>query len=121
MTGKTVDSIKADRTGSAAEFAKNNQVIVVLKGSNTVITDGTRVAINATGNSGMATGGTGDILTGVIASLLAQGMPPFEAAQLGVHVHGLAGDLSAEELSKPGMMASDMLHFLGRAWCELGQ
>jgi NAD(P)H-hydrate epimerase len=121
LTGKTVDSIQADRTGSAAEFAKSNQVIVVLKGSNTVITDGTKVAINTTGNSGMATGGTGDVLTGVIASLLAQGMPAFEAAHLGVHLHGLAGDLAAEELSRPGMIASDMLHFLGRAWCDMGQ
>lgn len=121
LTEKSVESIQADRTRAAAEFAKKNQIIVVLKGANTVITDGVRVAINATGNSGMATGGTGDVLTGLIASLLAQGMPAFEAAQLAVHVHGLAGDLAAEEYSKPGLIASDLIHFLGRAWCELGQ
>lgn len=121
ISGLGVEAIQSDRAGSAAEFAKKNQVIIVLKGSNTVITDGTRVAINTTGNSGMATGGTGDVLTGLIASLLGQAMIPFEAAQLGVHLHGLAGDLAAEELGKPGMIASDLPHFLGRAWCEFGQ
>ena len=65
--------------------------------------------------------GTGDVLTGVLAALLAQGMSAFDAAQYGVHLHGFAGDLAAEELSKPGMIASDLIHFLGRAWCELGQ
>ena len=84
-----------------------------------MVTDGERYYINTTGNPGMATGGTGDVLTGVITALLAQGMNEFEAAQLGVHLHGLAGDLAAEELSNPGMIASDLPHFLGRAWCEL--
>jgi len=120
LTGESTETIQQNRTQLAAEFAKKNNVIVVLKGSNTVTTDGTRVAINATGNCGMATGGTGDVLTGVIAALLAQGMPAFEAAQLGVHLHGLAGDLVAAELSKRGLIASDLLRFLGRAWCELG-
>ena len=121
LTEQTIADIQENRTQSATEFAKKNNLIVVLKGSNTVITDGTRVAINTTGNSGLATGGTGDVLTGVITALLAQGMPAFEAAQLGVHLHGLAGDLATEESSKPGMIASDLLHFLGRAWCEMGQ
>lgn len=121
ISGIPVEAIEADRTGTAAEFAQKNHVVVVLKGCNTVVTDGTHVAINTTGNSGMATGGSGDVLTGVIAGLLAQGLPVFEAAHLGVHVHGLAGDLAAEELSKPGMIASDLPRFIGRAWCELGQ
>ncbi len=121
LTELSVETIQANRTQHAADFALKNNLIVVLKGKNTVITDGRRVAINTTGNSGMATGGTGDVLTGVLASLLAQGMSGFDAAQLGVHLHGLAGDLAAEELSKPGMIASDLLHLIGRAWCELGQ
>ena len=121
LTGLDIETIQQNRQQHAAEFAKKHNVIVVLKGKNSVITDGTRVAINSTGNSGMATGGTGDVLTGVLVALLAQGMPAFEAAHLGVHLHGLAGDLAAEELSKPGMIASDLLHYLGRAWCELGQ
>lgn len=120
LTGLSIDEIQSNRMQRAAEFAANNRVIVVLKGKNTVITDGTRVAINSTGNNGMATGGTGDVLTGVITSLLAQGMTGFDAAQLGVHLHGLAGDLAAEELSRPGMIASDLLQCLGRAWCDLG-
>ena len=121
LAGLEIEAIQENRQQHAAEFAKKHNVIVVLKGKNSVITDGTRVAINSTGNSGMATGGTGDVLTGVLVALLAQGMPAFEAAQLGVYLHGLAGDLAAEERSKPGMIASDLLHFLGRAWCELGQ
>jgi ADP-dependent NAD(P)H-hydrate dehydratase len=121
LTGREVAVIEENRQQQAAEFAKLNHVIVVLKGKNTIITDGMRVAINTTGNSGMATGGTGDVLTGLLAGLLAQGMPAFEAAQFGVHLHGLAGDIAAEELSKPGMIASDLVHFLGRAWCDLGQ
>jgi ADP-dependent NAD(P)H-hydrate dehydratase len=118
LTGLEIETIQQNRQQHAAEFAGKNGVIVVLKGKNTVITDGARVAINSTGNSGMATGGTGDVLTGILVALLAQGMPAFEAAQLGVHLHGLAGDLAVAELSKPGMIASDLLKYLGMAWCE---
>ena len=93
--------------------------MLVLKGYRTVVTDGRRVAINKTGNSGMATGGTGDVLTGIIAALLAQGMGAFEAAQLGAHLHGLAGDLAAKATSKPGLIASDLPRWLGDAWRSL--
>ena len=119
LTGLEIETIQANRQQHAAEFAKANRVIVVLKGKNTVITDGVRVALNSTGNCGMATGGTGDILTGILVALLAQGMQPFEAAQLGVHLHGLAGDLAAGELSNHGLIASDLLRFIGPAWCEV--
>ena len=119
LTGLDMETIQKNRQQHAAEFALRNGVIVVLKGKNTIITDGTRVAINSTGNSGMATGGTGDVLTGILVALLAQGMSAFDAAQFGVHLHGLAGDLAAEELSKRGLIASDLLRFLGRAWSEL--
>lgn len=121
LTGLDVATIQKDREEHASDFARKNNVILVLKGQNTVVTDGRRVTINTTGNSGLATGGTGDVLTGVLASLLAQGMPAFEAAEFGTHLHGLAGDLAAEEFSKPGMIASDLPHFLGRAWVELEQ
>ncbi len=120
MTGIETAVIQQDRQKYAAEFARRNEVVLVLKGHQTIITDGKRLAVNQTGNSGLATGGTGDVLTGLITGLLAQRMTAFEAAQLGVHVHGLAGDLAAEELSKPGMIASDLLRRIGRAWCELG-
>ena len=119
LSGQEIEAIQSNRQQHAAEFAKKHNVIVVLKGQNTVITDGTRIAINTTGNSGLATGGTGDVLTGVIVALLAQKMPAFDAAQLAVYLHGMAGDLAAEEYSKPGMIASDLPHFIGRAWCDL--
>ncbi|WP_010585858.1 NAD(P)H-hydrate dehydratase [Schlesneria paludicola] len=121
LTGEDANSIQDHRTQFAAAFAKTHNVILVLKGQNTVVTDGTRVAINTTGNSGMATGGTGDVLTGLLTALLAQGLPAFEAAHLGVYLHGLAGDLAAVEMSKQGLIASDLLRFLGRAWCDLIQ
>lgn len=119
LTGLDIATIQQDRTRHAISFARQQHVIVVLKGRETVITDGDRLAINTTGNSGMATGGTGDVLTGLITALLAQEMTPFDAAQLGAHIHGVAGDLAAEEFSKPGLIASDVLRFVGRAWCEL--
>jgi NAD(P)H-hydrate epimerase len=74
------------------------------------------VAHNITGNPGMATGGTGDVLTGVIAGLLAQGLVPFDAAHLAAHVHGLAGDLAAAELGQVSLIASDLLDWLPAAF-----
>ncbi len=120
LTGVDTSAIQENRQQHALEFARKHRVVLLLKGSGTIITDGARMAVIATGNSGLATGGTGDVLTGVISSLLAQGLGPFEASHLGAHVHGIAGDLAAEELSKPGLIASDLLHYLGRAWCEMG-
>ena len=116
MIGREVATVQSQRAKLAAEFAAAHGMIVLLKGQGTVITDGDRVAINRTGNAGMATGGSGDVLTGLIAALLAQGLPPFEAAQLGAHLHGLAGDLAASELSQPGLIASDLPRYLARAW-----
>ncbi len=116
LIGSDIATVQSQRAKLAAEFAVTHGVIVLLKGKDTIITDGDRVAINRTGNSGMATGGSGDVLTGLIAALLAQGMPAFEAAQLGAHLHGLAGDLAAAELSQPGMIASDLPMFLAQAW-----
>jgi len=120
LTGLDVSQLPQDRQRHAVEFARLHRVVLLLKGHETLITDGKRLAVNTTGNSGLATGGSGDVLTGLIVALVAQGMTAFDAAQLGAHLHGLAGDLAAEELSMPGMIASDLLHFLGRAWCELG-
>ena len=116
LIGSDIATVQSQRAKLAAKFAATHGVIVVLKGQGTVITDGDRVAINRTGNPGMATGGSGDVLTGLIAALLAQGLAPFEAAQLGAHLHGLAGDLAAAELSQPGLIASDLPRFLTQAW-----
>jgi NAD(P)H-hydrate epimerase len=88
----------------------------VLKGHRTVITDGSRLSVNQTGNPGMATGGSGDVLTGVITALLCQGLEPFDAARLGVHVHGLAGDLAARELGEVSLIAGDLVEWLPKAF-----
>ena len=116
LIGRDIATVQSQRAKLAAEFAAAHGVIVLLKGQGTVITDGDRVAINRTGNPGLATGGSGDVLTGLIAALLAQGLEPFAAAQLGAHLHGLAGDLAAAELSQPGLIASDLPRFLAAAW-----
>jgi len=121
LTGLDAATINARRVEIAAEFAAKHHVVIVLKGPQTVITDGQRVALNPTGNSGMATGGTGDVLTGLVAALLGQNMPAFEAAQLGAYLHGLAGDLAVAELSNPGLIASDLPKYLASAWRQLGR
>ncbi|RMG38924.1 MAG: NAD(P)H-hydrate dehydratase [Planctomycetota bacterium] len=119
LTGRPVAEIQADRVGAAAEFARRHGVIVVLKGHGTVITDGIRYAVNQTGNPGLATGGTGDVLTGLTAGLLGQGLEPFAAARLAAHVHGLAGDLAAADRSQPGLIASDLPEYIAAAWTKL--
>lgn len=108
------------RARKLAEGCQNGQVVVVLKGHRTLITDGTRSVHNETGNPGMATGGSGDILTGVITALICQGLAPLDAAILGTHVHGLAGDLAAGELGQVSMIASDLLRFLPAAFRKVG-
>lgn len=121
LTGLEVDAIAARREETAVNFAAQHQVVVLLKGPETVITDGYQLALNPTGNSGMATGGTGDVLTGLIAALLAQQMPAFEAAQLGAYLHGLAGDIATSELSNPGLIASDLPRYVALAWRHMGR
>ncbi|MFN9977105.1 MAG: NAD(P)H-hydrate dehydratase, partial [Phycisphaerae bacterium] len=121
LCGKSIEAISVDRVVIARKFAATRKVILVLKGPGTVVTDGDRVFVNPTGNAGMATGGSGDVLTGIIASLVGQRMTPFDAACLGVFVHGLAGDLAAAALTQRGMIASDLLHYLPAAWKLLEQ
>ena len=87
----------------------------MLKGHRTLVTDGQRQWFNQTGNPGMATGGSGDVLTGLICALLCQKLEAFDAARLGVHLHGLAGDLAAAELGEVSMIASDLLRYLPHA------
>ncbi|MGL5563603.1 MAG: NAD(P)H-hydrate dehydratase [Tannerellaceae bacterium] len=106
-----------ERLYKAVEFAQKHQLIVVLKGANTAICspDGI-VNFNSTGNQGMATAGSGDVLTGVILGLLAQGYPPLQAATIGVYIHGLAGDIAARTLSEESMIAGDIIDHLGKAF-----
>ena len=110
LTGSTVAEIQADRDGAARRLAEQTGATVVLKGRRTVIASpGTTCLVNPTGNPGMATGGSGDVLAGMIASFLAQGMRPRDAAMCGVYLHGLAGDKAAERLSQHAMLPSDLI------------
>ncbi len=109
LTKLPVPYIHENREKVATDLAKELGVVVVLKGSKTVVTDGIRVYINKTGNSGMATAGSGDILTGIITSLLGQGYNIYDASVLGVSIHGNAGDLAKYKLGEDGMIARDIL------------
>ena len=115
------EPLPTNRQEQAEILARKLQAVLVLKGSGTVITDGKRTYINTTGNPGMATGGTGDVLTGCIAGVLGQGLAPFEAAVLGVYVHGRAGDLAAAERSEIALTAEDVIDFLPPVWREFSQ
>ena len=110
--------VQSHRIEVAKAFAKENDVILVLKGANTIVTDGNAVFVNTNGNAGMAMGGTGDMLTGMIGSFLAQGLAPLEAARSAVFIHGLCGDITASELSQRGMTVEDMLSLLGALMSE---
>ena len=107
-------NLTEDRIRSAAEMATQYSCVVLLKGCRTIITDGMRCYCNHTGNPGMATGGSGDVLSGIIVSLLGQGLPPLEAAACGAWLHGAAGDLCAKEIGQYGMLPSDMVNVLPR-------
>jgi len=120
LLGITSKEVQSQRIELSREFAEKYGVILVLKGSRTVIAEpGGRVFINPTGNPGMASGGTGDILTGMIGGLLAQGMNPLEAAKLGVYLHGLSGDLAKEERGEVCLVATDLLRYLPQAIKEV--
>lgn len=103
-----------DRQTAAEDMARELGCIMLLKGHNTVITDGTETYINPTGNPGMAVGGSGDVLSGIIVSLLGQGIAPLEAAAIGAWLHGAAGDLCAKDIGQYGMLPSDMVNVLPR-------
>ena len=103
-----------DRTTAAVELAADLGCIVLLKGHNTLITDGVQVYCNQTGNPGMATGGSGDVLAGIIVSLLGQKLLPLQAAACGAWLHGAAGDICAKEIGQYGMLPSDMINVLPR-------
>ena len=106
--------IGQDRMASASELARDLDCIVLLKGYQTCITDGQAGFRNTTGNPGMAVGGSGDLLAGIIAGLLGQGIGPLEAAACGAWIHGAAGDICAERLGQYGMLPTDMLEELPR-------
>lgn len=118
-----VATVERDRLSATVNFSEKYALICVLKGHQTIVSDGSEacglgdkhtVYLNRSGNSGMATGGSGDVLSGIIGSLIAQKMPPFEAATLGVYIHGLAGDSAAEMLGEYSVMASDIVEHISQ-------
>ena len=111
LVKKSTAYVKNNRLSIAKKFSNNYNAVVVLKGSGTVVTDrgAKRHCINKSGNPGMATAGSGDVLAGIIGGFLAQGLALFEAARLAVYVHGVAGDLAAREKGEIGLIASDIL------------
>jgi len=116
LTGKAITDIEKNRQKYAAEFAKKYAVALVLKGHETVVADHKgRLYVNKTGNAGMAKGGSGDVLTGIIAAFIAQGLDTFNAAKYAVYLHGLAGDLAAEEKTQISLIASDIIAKIPKA------
>lgn len=113
------DEMPNDRREQAARLASAAGAVVALKGAGTVVTDGRRVYVNQTGNPGMATAGSGDVLTGIIAALIGQGLSDFDATVLGVHVHGLAGDLAAHRLGQISLIATDIIDALPQAFRQV--
>jgi len=129
LTRRSVKAIQADRQGAAISAVRHwsrstdpdsPALVCLLKGARTVVTDGRGVYVNQTGNPGMATGGSGDVLTGLIAALIGQGLGPFQAACLAAHIHGLAGDLAAADRGQISVMASDLLDYLPAAFQQRG-
>ncbi|MFO7460993.1 MAG: NAD(P)H-hydrate dehydratase [Desulfatiglandales bacterium] len=109
LAGLRNSEVQADRVGLAARFAQDHRCYLVLKGARTILAepDG-RIHVNPTGNPALASGGSGDVLTGLLGGFLARGMPPGKAAMCGVYLHGLSADLLAEEMGKAGVLAGDL-------------
>ena len=116
LIGRPLAYVQKNREMLAKRFVSDYNVILILKGHRTIVAspDG-KAYVNKTGNPGMATAGSGDVLTGMAAALLGQGLSGFEAARLGVYLHGLAGDLAAKEKTQAGMLASDIIEKIPEA------
>jgi NAD(P)H-hydrate epimerase len=105
-----------DRLADTRDYAAEARSVVLLKGAGSVVSDGTACYVNRTGNPGMASGGTGDVLAGLLGALVARGLPAFRATVLGAYLHGLAGDLAAGSCGHESLAASDLVEMLPRAW-----
>jgi len=116
LTGSERPGSDVERLEQAEAFARRFPCVLLLKGAGTIVAIASRIYRNSTGNPGMATGGSGDVLTGVIAGLVGQGLPAFEAAALGAYVHGRAGDLAASVLGQTALTATDLLDYLPAAF-----
>ncbi len=126
LSGRDTAAVQVGRESAAIDAVgkwaapDRGPLVCLLKGAGTVVTDASAVYVNNTGNPGMATGGSGDILTGLIAALIAQGLEPFDAACLGARVHGLAGDLASSKFGETSMTAADLLDFIPDAFRTAG-
>lgn len=118
LTGMSIAQIKKNPVKTAVTYAKEHNCVCVLKDARTIVTDGNSIYINVSGNDGMATGGSGDVLSGMITSLMAQGMDCFAAAKLGVYMHGLAGDAAAKAQSRYSMVAGDIINNISKIITE---
>ena len=114
-----LSEVLENREKYARISAQTYECITVLKGHNTIVTDGDKIYVNTSGNSALAKAGTGDVLTGIIAGLLAQNVKPFNAAMLAVFIHGLAGDIASEDYTKYSVLASDVLDYIPFAIQEI--
>jgi NAD(P)H-hydrate repair Nnr-like enzyme with NAD(P)H-hydrate dehydratase domain len=121
LLGSTAQEVQATRLDSAGKIARLTRAVVVLKGHRTLVVgpDG-RVAVNSTGNPGMATGGSGDVLTGLLGAFLSRGLNGWDAARLAVFVHGDAGDRAARDLGEDALIASDLVERLPETLTALG-
>jgi len=116
LTSLTIEEIQSNRENTAKSFAKKWGMVVVLKGANTAVASPTgEVGISPFANPALATAGTGDILSGIIAGLASQGLSNFDASCCGVYIHGLIGEMSKEKIGEAGVIASDLLPFLPKA------
>jgi NAD(P)H-hydrate epimerase len=113
------EEMPKDRQETATRMASTTGAVVALKGAGTVVTDENRIYVNRTGNPGMATAGSGDVLTGMTAALMGQGVDNFDAMVLGVYVHGLAGDIAADRLGQISIMATDIIDALPEAFKKM--
>jgi NAD(P)H-hydrate epimerase len=121
LTGSCVAAVQAGRKKVAKDFSLRYNVTLILKGHRTLVASPHRpLYVNDTGNPGMATAGSGDVLAGMIAAFLAQGLPPDEAGRTAVYLHGLAGDLAARDLGPVSLMASDIIRHLPQAFKRSG-
>ena len=109
------EELSSERQQQAMRLAQKTKTTIALKGAGTVVSDGEKIYINKTGNPGMATAGSGDVLTGVITALMGQGLSNLDATVLGVYIHGLAGDIAAEKTGQVSLMATDIIEALGEA------
>lgn len=116
-----IEKIKKNRKDLVKNFAFRYNLTLVLKGHRTLVSDGKKLFENNTGNPGMATAGSGDVLTGIIAGLAAQGLSCFEAAKIGVYLHGLAGDLAAKDKTEMCLIASDIIEYLPKTIKKLSK